>query len=122
MGVVQVLIPYRLLEQLLGALTTQKHALLESPTGSGKSLAILCSVLAWQQKTKELLTLQAVAESEEKAAKAAQDTIENSDSDTEGNDSTGIKSARNAHVMYQHVRVCAQEKLLLPIRRSKRRE
>lgn len=37
-----------LLHQIIQALNHNHNALLESPTGSGKSLALLCSVLAWQ--------------------------------------------------------------------------
>ena len=34
---------------LIKALKDKKHVVLESPTGTGKSAAILCSVLAWQR-------------------------------------------------------------------------
>ena len=38
--------------KVLKALDTGENALLESPTGSGKSLALLCSALAWQERWK----------------------------------------------------------------------
>jgi len=34
---------------LIRALKNKKHVVIESPTGTGKSAAILCSVLAWQR-------------------------------------------------------------------------
>ena len=34
---------------LIKALKNSRHVVLESPTGTGKSAAILCSVLAWQR-------------------------------------------------------------------------
>jgi len=37
-----------MLVQILKGLDQRENCLLESPTGSGKSLALLCSVLAWQ--------------------------------------------------------------------------
>lgn len=37
---------------MLRALNSRKHVVLESPTGTGKSAAILCSVLAWQNHMK----------------------------------------------------------------------
>jgi len=56
---VEVLFPFRegpmqpqwqLMERALDALCESRHAVLESPTGTGKTVAMLCSVLAWQQK------------------------------------------------------------------------
>lgn len=40
----------QLMAKVINTLNHKQNALLESPTGSGKSLAILCSVLAWHKK------------------------------------------------------------------------
>ena len=41
------------LSQIIQALNKSDNALLESPTGSGKSLALLCSTIAWQKHNYE---------------------------------------------------------------------
>ena len=38
--------------KLLQTLRAEENALLEAPTGSGKTLSLLCSALAWQEKVK----------------------------------------------------------------------
>ncbi|KAK3751815.1 hypothetical protein QZH41_013292 [Actinostola sp. cb2023] len=45
-----------MMDRIMKGLERHQHCLLESPTGSGKSLALLCSCLAWQ--TAEYGTLQ----------------------------------------------------------------
>ncbi|XP_027282177.1 Fanconi anemia group J protein isoform X2 [Cricetulus griseus] len=40
-----------MMNSIVRGLNSSQHCLLESPTGSGKSLALLCSALAWQQSS-----------------------------------------------------------------------
>lgn len=37
-----------MMQRIMAALKSKKHALLESPTGTGKSAAILGAALSWQ--------------------------------------------------------------------------
>ncbi|XP_063152419.1 Fanconi anemia group J protein [Candoia aspera] len=55
-GGVKILFPCKaypsqlaMMNAIVKGLSSKQHCLLESPTGSGKSLALLCSTLAWQQ-------------------------------------------------------------------------
>ena len=43
----------QMMAKIIAALKNKENALLESPTGSGKSLALLCSVLGWIEKRTE---------------------------------------------------------------------
>lgn len=54
-GGVSVRFPFRpypsqlqMMSAMIKAMTRSEHALLESPTGSGKTMALLCAALAWQ--------------------------------------------------------------------------
>ncbi len=63
-------VPYRSQNALMhGTITAANrgaHALLEAPTGTGKSLALLCSALAWQEQIAERISQKRI-ERQEKA-------------------------------------------------------
>jgi regulator of telomere elongation helicase 1 len=47
------------MEKVLDALNRSENALLESPTGTGKTLCLLCSALAWQREQAKALNIKA---------------------------------------------------------------
>ncbi|GFQ89127.1 fanconi anemia group J protein homolog [Trichonephila clavata] len=64
-GGVPIIFPYKaypsqitMMDKIIKCLNKKQNCLLESPTGSGKSLALLCACLAWQKKMKKLIDSQ----------------------------------------------------------------
>lgn len=43
-----------MMNTIIRTLQNKQHSLIESPTGTGKTLVLLCAALAWQNKSKEL--------------------------------------------------------------------
>ncbi|XP_039752526.1 Fanconi anemia group J protein homolog isoform X2 [Pararge aegeria] len=62
-GGVSIILPVKpypcqvaVMSKVITAIKAKKHCLLESPTGTGKTLALLCSALAWQKKEQDLIS------------------------------------------------------------------
>uniref|UniRef100_A0A8C6N6M8 DNA 5'-3' helicase n=1 Tax=Melopsittacus undulatus TaxID=13146 RepID=A0A8C6N6M8_MELUD len=55
-----------MMNAIIKGLNNRQHCLLESPTGSGKSLALLCSALSWQQSQYEKPLLKSSCEKEDR--------------------------------------------------------
>jgi Rad3-related DNA helicase len=79
MGGIRISFPFKaypsqvvLMSKIIKALQEKKHALLESPTGTGKSLALLCAALAWQEHEKRRI-LQSEQLFENESTKNTQD-------------------------------------------------
>ncbi|KGL91372.1 Fanconi anemia group J protein [Charadrius vociferus] len=55
-----------MMNAIVKGLNNRQHCLLESPTGSGKSLALLCSALSWQQSLYEKSPVTSSCEKEDR--------------------------------------------------------
>ncbi|XP_062448427.1 Fanconi anemia group J protein [Rhea pennata] len=55
-----------MMNAIVKGLNNRQHCLLESPTGSGKSLALLCSALSWQQSLYEKSVVKSSCEKEDR--------------------------------------------------------
>lgn len=60
-----------MLGRIIKALQQSKHCLLESPTGTGKTLTLLCASLAWQQKEIEQNRMAAIDDNKDKTSESA---------------------------------------------------
>ncbi|KAL0140560.1 hypothetical protein V8B55DRAFT_1447814 [Mucor lusitanicus] len=66
----------QMMTRIIHALNTEENALLESPTGSGKSLALLCAALAWRENQEKLRAARILKAQQQQAPEKRQITDE----------------------------------------------
>ncbi|XP_071992545.1 Fanconi anemia group J protein isoform X2 [Engystomops pustulosus] len=99
-GGVRILFPCKaypsqlaMMNSIMRGLNCRQHCLLESPTGSGKSLALLCSALAWQQSQYDSFNSQPTLASKLSAKKQAS-LVPGDDEDDDDDFQTDRKRSR----------------------------
>ncbi|XP_052224582.1 Fanconi anemia group J protein homolog isoform X2 [Dreissena polymorpha] len=70
---------FSMMDKVIKGLERRQNSLLESPTGSGKSLALLCSALAWQNAQHERITQDAMRQQSDACCKSCQCKTNKSD-------------------------------------------
>ncbi|GFR59174.1 regulator of telomere elongation helicase 1 homolog [Elysia marginata] len=85
---------FSMMDKILKGIERRQNCLLESPTGSGKSLALLCSALAWQAAEKAKKDLED-AQDFEKAQSTCDCNVEKGKSDLLSTTETPKASAEN---------------------------
>src|SRR6056300_1233117 len=73
---------------VIQALNKKEHGLLESPTGTGKTLCLLCSTLAWQQQHKGKLNQQKQQQNLSQQTQSQQQNMSQMTQPNEGSSST----------------------------------
>ena len=90
-----------MMAKIINGLQRGQNSLLESPTGSGKSLALLCAAIAWQRKERERVDEYNRAV-ENGTIEPEVVTVGPDDSDSDGNYTIKFYSARRCSKTSSH--------------------